>query len=681
MTGIDRRHVLVVATQCRSMSTLTALEPAARELANALRDPGVGGCDPGLPGGESVLYGELAAPEIEAAVRTSISRAAENGATLVLALLGHGFTPGDDPTLYLMARDSKNGDRSSAVDVGRLVGEAVDHVGVKGVFVIVDACDAAGAIPPASTLTIGSSSGKTRLALLMAAAVNQPAYDMAMSRELVRLLDAGLARAAPHLCLPEITLELREHIAQQSITHFSYDGSDSYVPLWLSRNRHVQANMSPLGSYGTAELDTALAPLNLGGLVGPGWTLVDLYRLHEEIAQAQPGPARTRAASLVERLILAHRTASFLRSFMPAALTGTRLRQAVAALNMAVSDDQAVGDVHTEIDAAEYVARNAPTSRGACVKALTRFVVELADDAGWDLNEPELRDWATGINALVALNDAVHERCERRAERRLRLIVSLHYALADDWPEQIGAWLLHDQAVYEHENFDCPGSDRPGTETALANAVDWAEDHADALGLPLRRIEVAMPTGLLLQWRPEECAYERRLGVDYDVLPRWSRWLERLPDTRRAIRSARRRLTEIASITEGGRLDWIPARQAAEQHRLDEDFRNGVYRRGVGLLASPERNEKLFELLLRFAPIVVWPDSANIGPEHQKRVEDSWNELPLGFLHAYRARWRDQSCDEACDPVADLRAVWDDEEWLAFCDALLPPPGHKTRST
>ncbi|TDC89579.1 hypothetical protein [Actinomadura sp. 7K507] len=677
MTGADRRHVLVIATQCRSMSTLAALEPAARELADALRNPSIGGCDPGLPGGESVLHGELTVPDIEAAVRTSISRAADKGATLVLALLGHGFTPGDDPTLYLMARDSKSGDRSSGVDVGRLVGEAADHTGVKGVFAIVDACDAAGAIPPASTLTIGSSSGKTRLALLMAAAVNQPAYDMAMSRRLARLMDAGLARSDPHLCLTEITLELREHITQQSITHFFYDGSDSCVPLWLSRNRHAKANMSPLGPHGTVELNTALAPLNLGGLVGPGWTLVDLYRLHQEIAQAEPGTARTRAASLVERLILAHRTAAFLRSFMPAALTGPRLRQAVAALNMAVSDDQPVGDLQTEIDAAEYVARNAPISRGACGKALTRFVVELADDAGRNLDEPELRHWATEINTLVALNDAVHDRRKRRVERQLRLIVSLHYALADDWPEQIGAWLLHDQAVYEHENFDCSGSDRPGTETALANAVDWAEDHADALGLPLRRIEVAMPTGLLLQWRPEESPYERRLGVDYDVLPRWSRWLERLPDTRRAIRSARRRLTEIASITEGCRLDWIPAGQAVEQHRLDEEFRNGVYRRGVGLLASPDRNEKLFELLLRFAPIVVWPQSASAGPEHQKRVEDSWNELPLGFLHAYRARWRDQSCD----PVADLRAVWDDEEWLAFCDALLPPRGYKTRST
>ena len=55
---------------------------------------------------------KLSSDEIRATVEDAIRYAGDQGATLVLALLGHGFTPGDAPTLYLMGTDAVEGDAS-----------------------------------------------------------------------------------------------------------------------------------------------------------------------------------------------------------------------------------------------------------------------------------------------------------------------------------------------------------------------------------------------------------------------------------------------------------------------------------------------------------------------------------------------------------------------------------------
>lgn len=44
-----RRHVLVVAPQCRSMEKLDRLEEAATDLYDMLADDDLGACRPGLP--------------------------------------------------------------------------------------------------------------------------------------------------------------------------------------------------------------------------------------------------------------------------------------------------------------------------------------------------------------------------------------------------------------------------------------------------------------------------------------------------------------------------------------------------------------------------------------------------------------------------------------------------------
>jgi hypothetical protein len=170
---MSRRHLLVVASQCRNMRRLQRLDEAAHSLVDAFLDATGGACDAALPDGRSLLSGELTSREITEAVETAIRHASRREATLVLALLGHGFVAGGSTRLYFMGYDSQDQVRLDAVDVQSLLLSAVDHVGINGVIGVIDTCMAAGAVPPMGDVLAGSRGGRTRLALLLAAGVDQ----------------------------------------------------------------------------------------------------------------------------------------------------------------------------------------------------------------------------------------------------------------------------------------------------------------------------------------------------------------------------------------------------------------------------------------------------------------------------------------------------------------------------
>jgi len=680
MSSTAGRHVLVVASQCRTMPELTGLWKAACDLRDVFLDPDIGACEPGLPSNDALVFGELAATEIEAKVNESIDYASRNGATLVLALLGHGFIPGNDPSLYLMGRDSAEGIRDSAVDVGRLLLHAADRPGVNGVIGIIDTCAAAAAQPSVSALSTGTLGGQTRLSLLMASSADQPAYGMNLSLSLAGLLRAGAPKAGPYLfpTADVVAGPLRAAVPGQNLVIFSYDGDYSENPIWLARNRRPEIGGEPVGSYGTTELTAALSALFPDRVFPAVWDVSTLSELGRELSLMRASPARTRAARVIENLLVAQQTIAFLQSLMPTELSSQRLYRALAAL--ASSAGSALGAAHgpevsTEVDAVEYVALRYPRAEKSCRAQMARFVLELVNDAGLDPGRRELQEWAGSIDAIVAFNDARSDSGLRHAERRLRLIVSLHYSLTGDWPEALGAWLIYDNGFYGHKDFPCT-PDQPGAEEALACAVDWAEEQALALEVSLRRIEVAAPVKMLLRWRPEEIEYGARLGVNYEVINRWSQRLDSRPVMRRINRNAGRRLAEIAACAKGTRMHWLSGQQVSELSRLSEDFRAGRHAGAVGLIEDPGENDELFQVILQFAPILVWPPAARVTMEHRRMVDSQWHLLPTGFLTAYRARWR----AEDGGPMADMRAVWDDEEWLAFCGTLVIRPQAQTRS-
>lgn len=156
----ERRHLLVLGSQCERMAPLTRLERAAAELHDALIAPGMGACEPGLPDGRSIHVGTLALEEVRAEVRLAIEYAEKEGATLVLALLGHGFVPGNTNDLHILVGGSREGDTLSSVSVSAIFGDAVDRLGLNGVIGLVDTCSAAGAIPELSRLLwLGTGTG------------------------------------------------------------------------------------------------------------------------------------------------------------------------------------------------------------------------------------------------------------------------------------------------------------------------------------------------------------------------------------------------------------------------------------------------------------------------------------------------------------------------------------------
>lgn len=311
----------------------------------------------------------------------------------------------------------------------------------------------------------------------------------------------------------------------------------------------------------------------------------------------------------------------------------------------------------------EHLALCYPVSDGTCRTQLARFVVALAVEAGRDIEAQELREWATSVEGIVELNNAVEALRQRDDVRRVRLIVSLHVSLAGDWPDTIVAWLLHAGKMYERTEIPCE-PDKLGVESALIDAVDWAEDHARKLGLMLRHVDVAVPTALLLRWRPEEVAYVQRLGLEYEVVTRWSDRLKRSKAMARAINHAARRLAEIAACATVAPVDWLDSHDLADLAQLRDQLVNGRYSKALALASRPRDAEDLMALLLTHSPIVLWPHVVDEFPEERRGcLATCWHRMPGEFLTMYRMRWRDEPTGDA----GDLRAVWDDEDWLNFC--------------
>ncbi|QXJ25775.1 hypothetical protein AGRA3207_007325 [Actinomadura graeca] len=660
------------------MQDLPHLQQAARGLSAALADPRLGACAPGLPDGRKLMLGDLPARRIEEALRKATAHAATEGATLLLALLGHGFVPGSVPKLYLMGCDSVEGDEDSAVNVREVLARAADKTGLNGVLAVIDTCAAAGAMPPAPELSMGQLNGQTRLGLLMATGVDQPAYDMTLSRELAAVIGEGVTEAGPLLDLQKIAAVLTPRITDQNVIFLEYGGGQGGEPLWLAHNRRWKTGRSDgglqgLGAPGRAALAVVLDVLGAEDRGQGDWTLSDAYHLPglcDRLRALPAAPTRDSAIRVLTCLVNAHEACAVLRSLLPTKLTRRRLRRAMAGAGALSSQPLPGPAALTEVDAAEHVAlRVPPDEPGQCEAALTRFLVELAYDGGADLQAPELRDWVSAHDTLVAYNEAV-DSCERRSAPadRLRLIVALS-SPTGDWPEQLDAWLLLDGAIRDTRVIYC-APDRPGAEEALAAGVDWAKDHADSLDLELCHIDVAVPAKIMLQWRPEQLDYGELLGLGHRVLIRWSGRLDPARQALRLNRLAWQRLAQPTAVTGGGRLSWLPARQCSDPGEVRDAFRMGRYPKAIGLLDDPGANDQLFEVLLQFSSVLIWPQHTGAGPEHRRRVDQEWDDLPLGFLLAYRDRWRGGA--SGANVMADLRTVWDDHDWLAFCASLRP---------
>ncbi|MFD5325725.1 hypothetical protein [Streptomyces sp. NPDC127092] len=781
------RHVLVIGAQCPGLGVLAGLEPAAHALHDTLVSPWAGACAKDPAHGPTLLYGPgLTQDAVEKAVRRAGRAAAEAGAVLVLAFLGHGMAAGTQ--LYYMAGDSRAEDPLSAVDVGSLLGGLLDTTGLDGLVALVDTCHAGNALPDLPSLANGIRRGDTRLSLLMGAAADEEAYALRFSTTVVKVLQEGVADAGEILTGAAVAQAVRLDggAVGQNVHYVDYDGAAFAAgPLWLARNaRHAAAVAgSPLGPIARAELAHAFRSLAYtgpddhlgqadpvgegsdpagqsdpagashasgqgvlagaggstgacdglpgaagftgghpgggfpgaaghpgGGLPGaaghPGGatggtgpasclpladTVVhprDLDALRVRLPEL-PGPERHWARGVLDALRDAARTLALLDAWPGADLTTTLLRRTLAAVETAGAPAATAlpDSTGTELlrDAVEHLLLRAPRAGRSRTAPLAAFVARLARDTGVEPQDPALRAWAKDTGAVIDLNDAFARLAERTAELRLRLVVSLHSAIGDEWPETLEAWLLDDGNVRHREEFACADQDRAGTERALVAVLRWASRQARALDAPLRRVEIAAPAPLLATWRPEEAEFGMRLGALYDVVLRWSDRI-RPPDHLFWINDhARDILKAIDEHGEGSRVDWFGEDDTRRAAELRARLMSAPRTRAVALAHRPAQLTGLMETLLASSPIVLWPgdeqaDATGDEPvpvRVRRSVDAHWHLLPGEFSRAYREKW--SACatpggqrpapDGAAGPhhLAGLRTVWDGPEWLDFC--------------
>lgn len=637
----EQRHALVIATQCRNMRALNRLAPAAEDLRDVLLHPHYGACSPALPDGSALIMGALGQGEIENAVRAAVEHAAQRQATLILALLGHGFTPGTQATLYLMAAESREDDANSAVNVPALLEAAINRANVRGVVTLVDTCHAAGAMPAAPALASGAAQGRTRLDLLMAAAVGQPAVDFRMTHALVRLIRDGAGDAA-NLDLASIVDELRRQARPQAVAFQRYHGTAGN--LWLSHNARVAVSTDKLGAYGYSRYRSLMRS------AFPD--LAELPPLSEAIRMLEKLPASPPGSGDLTAVI---RTVDLLRKPPLRDIVTTEALHRAARTTLPL--ELFTSGAAAEAEVVAYLGLNPPVGRNGRAELL-RFVMTLAADAGCDLNDAALCGWVDDLGLITLANDLRRELADRQAGEQLRLIISLHAGLTDDdWPETVLAWLTLDDRDIDHTPYPCSPTPS-GVQAAIFAAVDHAQWIADQNGLPLRRVEIAAPAGLLLRWRPEELAYRSRLGWDYYVILHWSERLKQSSEVRRGNHSMRERLR--TERNPGVPFHWLPEAEIRDIERLTERLRDRQLGTAVALESRPA---DALELLLSYTPIVIWP-TEDLPADPAADLTAAWPNLPIGFTEAYRNRWRDPSFPDA---VARLRAVWDDESWLKFC--------------
>ncbi|MEU9287372.1 hypothetical protein AB0D57_22285 [Streptomyces sp. NPDC048275] len=672
-----RRHVLVVAPQCPVLGPLDGLEEVAGSLHGLLTDQWRGACAPS-PGGESSLLcgRSVGQAGIEAAVRGAAERAGRAQAMLVLALIGHGITPGQNSTLYLMAGDSRADEIASAVNVGELLTQVLETPGLPGVFALVDTCHAGGAIPDLKSLDGGVRQGAARLSMLMSVGAAQTAHRLAFSRGVAQVLAGGIGGAGEHLRADVVLDAVRDAAPGQDARLVEYDGAPAGERPWLARNAsHHLRSGSALGPVATEELEQALAPLGCSALLAQPITGAEtLERLRDELRQPSAGSAVELAWALgvVDGARDGLRTVDLLTGWPGSRLTSERLRRALwSAAGPAAARLPDTQGSELLRDAVEYLRLRVPLVEGTRTAPLATFVAALAVEDQLPEQRTELTAWAHAVGADVELADAFATIRRRGAGTRLRLVVSLHAAVADEWPETLGVWLLDRGEMYAHKEFDC-APDQAGVEQRLAGVLKWATSRAREIGVRLRRVEIAASAPLLLRWRPEETDFGERLGVAYDVVLRWS---ERLcpPDHLWWINErAREKLAGMnTSGTSRAPVDWLGAQETEQTQELRRRLGNGAYARAVALEHRPQRFEQVMEVLLAYAPIVLWPGVDGCVPDKFRGSLDRfWHLLPAEFSEAYRRSWgRKKWTDpDGREHLAGWRTVWHDTDWLDFCD-------------
>ncbi|HSV65487.1 MAG TPA: tetratricopeptide repeat protein [Mycobacteriales bacterium] len=235
------RRVLVVGSQCAALpnSTLRFLPDVADELFEVLADARLGGWLP--VAGYAAAMRDPKRAQVLAALDAAFAQADAEGATLLVAFLGHGIGVGGG--FYFLPFDGSGaGSAEQDVFLSQVLWERFrDSSRLDGLIVWLDTCHAGVAAQQAAGVwtDLALRRGLRRFEVLTASA-DQPAYDAAFSRVLIRLLRHGIGTAGKYLTASDVAAPVFAECGPQRPQRLTQDGGGSRLPgdpgLYLGHN-------------------------------------------------------------------------------------------------------------------------------------------------------------------------------------------------------------------------------------------------------------------------------------------------------------------------------------------------------------------------------------------------------------------------------------------------------------
>ncbi|MCX5417284.1 hypothetical protein [Streptomyces sp. NBC_00059] len=670
------RHVIVVASQCSTMPELGTLEAAAGDLHAVLTDPHLGGAE---PTDDSLLLNPQSPEDVTAAVHAAATRAQQDGAVLIVALLGHGFTA---PTLRFMVRDSRVTSAGSAVDVPGLLGEVANEA--EGVIALIDTCHAGAAPPSPDVLANGVRAGQVQFAVIMAAAAGQDAYGMNLSLALASVLRRGLDDRGRHLLVDDelmssVRAEVRKLDSGQSIGRSVFDQYDFAVgPLWLAHNARASYGAgSEIGPVAARLLDEA----SEGWPDRPTrWTHASLTALLTSSAADQHPAQKMWIEEIKAGLQECRKTVHVLKEHLPDAMRTNVLRTASSRAGFPASlvSDPLLRDLveHAVLvgDRFERSGRSRHASPGRLVAALL---------VGAGITPPaELIEWIEGHRDVVSFKDAYKEFQQWDQSARTRLVLGIpsfagrRRSSGDsvlEWPRRLHAWVIQGGETLGSNEFEAPTRDEAGLTAVIKAAIRWARGRLPA-DERLEHIDIAACGRALAQWHPEEARTGlQKLGIAHRVTLRWNNSIVRDDGAEWDAADLNYLAEDVLEALEAGdtELSWLGPADMADLEDLKERLASETGRPWA-LEQRPAGCDEALSALAAYTPILIWPENATAAPgQFRTTVDGLWNQIRNEQdWHAGRAL---KPGDGTPNGLRQVRRVWHDRQWLDFCKQFEPP--------
>ena len=244
------RNLLVIGSQCGSLPELSFLPDVATRLYKAMTDPERGACQPALDPSGLVIDPTVA--EAKDAIGTAFERAANDGATLLLAVIGHGEQETEDGDFYLLPTDARVPPRDeTALNLVNLVKGLRREFETDGLVVLVDTCYSGTGAVTAGKAWPSMSLGEFRFEFL-AATADRPAFDGCFSKSLIRWVQRGMRGGLGDLRCEAVRMALAERCPNQRAQHVSFQSDPG---LFLAHNRAPEVVANP--AAGTPSADNA----------------------------------------------------------------------------------------------------------------------------------------------------------------------------------------------------------------------------------------------------------------------------------------------------------------------------------------------------------------------------------------------------------------------------------------